>query len=85
MTSAAWLGTVTDLRDGRDHLVRDDELGAARESSRCVAACGEEIVPAPLVVPPTGRCGRCMAIVSEPRKRRRRWWPDLLGRHGKDR
>jgi hypothetical protein len=80
MTSAAWLGTVTDARDGRDHLVRDDELDAARTLSRCLAVCGEEIVPAPLVVPPSGRCVRCMAIVADHRKHRRRRWPGLLQR-----
>jgi hypothetical protein len=81
MTSAAWPGTVTDARDGRDHLVRDEELDVARTSARCTAACGEEIVPAPLVVPPAARCVRCTAIVADGRKRDGRRWPELLRRH----
>lgn len=73
--------TVTDVRDGRDHLVTDHELtAAAGPDGTRQALCGARIVPAPLVCPPSGRCAMCAALVAPPPASRPRiaWWRRLV-------
>jgi hypothetical protein len=53
--------SVTSLRDGREHLVRDDEIEPGR-AGQYAALCGHRVLAAVLACPAGPRCPDCTAI-----------------------
>lgn len=54
----------TNIVDGDDHAVTDDEAGHAfRTGTDPAAVCGVRVLPVPLASPPGPRCPRCRVHV----------------------
>ncbi|MGH3930551.1 MAG: hypothetical protein ACRDTF_11315 [Pseudonocardiaceae bacterium] len=70
---------VTCCRDGREHLVAEDEIVPAN-AGRYTAACGHRVLAAVLACPAGPPCRNCLAARSADRPRKRRTCPiDRLG------
>jgi len=77
------INTVTELGTGVDHLVSSAELDRVqqRQPGTYLALCGALIDPAPLVQPPSGRCGVCIRRAEQTKvPRPSPWWVWLIGR-----
>lgn len=65
---------VTCCRDGREHLVAEDEIVPAN-AGRYTAACGHRVLAAVLACPAGPPCRNCLAVRSAYRPRKRRTCP----------